>query len=205
MANTNKVKYGLKNVYYALYDEDADTYSTPVAIPGAVNLSLEAEGDSNVFRADNTDYFVSVSNNGYSGDFEAARIPDSFLTDVMGEETDATTGLQYEVADAQPKYFALLFEFDGDKKKVRHVMYHCKATRPSVASQTTDTSIEPVTETLSLTATARPSDNVVKAKCCQGDTSYENFFSAVVIPTVAAAASEGSATTGGGAATTGGG
>lgn len=32
MANTNKVKYGLKNVYYALYDEDADTYSTPVAI-----------------------------------------------------------------------------------------------------------------------------------------------------------------------------
>lgn len=198
MANTNKVKYGLKNVYYALYDEDADTYSTPVAIPGAVNLSLDAEGESNVFRADNTDYFVTVSNNGYSGDFEAARIPDSFLVDVMGEQTDATSGLQYEVADAQPKYFALLFEFDGDKKKVRHVMYHCKATRPSVASQTTETSIEPVTETLSLTATARSTDNVVKAKCCQGDASYENFFSAVVVPTLAATTGGSSATTGGG-------
>ena len=198
MTNTNKVKYGLKNVYYALYDEDADTYSTPVAIPGAVNLSLDAEGESNVFRADNTDYFVTVSNNGYSGDFEAARIPDSFLVDVMGEQTDATSGLQYEVADAQPKYFALLFEFDGDKKKVRHVMYHCKATRPSVASQTTETSIEPVTETLSLTATARSTDNVVKAKCCQGDASYENFFSAVVVPTLAATTGGSSATTGGG-------
>lgn len=181
-APKNKVKYGLKNVYYAVFDETNSTYGTPVAIPGAVNMSLEAEGDSNTFRADNTDYFVSVSNNGYSGDFEAALIPDSFLTDVMGEVVDATTGLQYEVADAQPKYFALLFEFDGDKNKVRHVMYMCKATRPSVASQTTDTSIEPVTETLSITATARPSDNIVKAKTYQGDANYDTFFQSVIVP-----------------------
>ena len=187
---SNKVKYGLKNVYYAVYDEDADTYNTPVAIPGAVNMSLDAEGDTTTFRADNTDYYVSVSNNGYSGDFEAALIPDSFLQDVMGEVVDATTGLQYEVADAQPKYFALLFEFDGDRKKTRHVMYHCKASRTSVSSQTTEKSIEPVTDKLSLTATARPSDNIVKAKTYHGDTNYATFFAAVIVPTAAAAAAQ---------------
>ena len=66
----NKVKYGLSNCYYAVYDETAGTYGTPVAMPGAVNLSLDQEGETNKFRADNIDYYVSISNNGYSGDLD---------------------------------------------------------------------------------------------------------------------------------------
>ena len=61
----NKVKYGLSNCYYAPLDEEQDTYGTPVAMPGAVSLSLDQEGETNNFRADNMDYYVSVSNNGY--------------------------------------------------------------------------------------------------------------------------------------------
>lgn len=183
----NKVKYGLSNCYYAVLDETAGTYGTPVAMPGAVNLSLDQEGETNNFRADNMDYYVSVSNNGYSGDLELALIPDSFLTDVMGEVV-GTNGLQYEIADAKPKAFALLFQFEGDEHATRHVLYNCKATRPTLASQTTDTSIEPVTETISLTAIAKEftidtsTVKVVKAKCKPTDTAYDNFFTAVQIP-----------------------
>ena len=183
----NKVKYGLSNCYYAVLDETADTYGTPVAMPGAVNLSLDQEGETNNFRADNMDYYVSVSNNGYSGDLELALIPDSFLTDVMGEVV-GTNGLQYEIADAKPKAFALLFQFEGDEHATRHVLYNCKATRPTLASQTTDTSIEPVTETISLTAIAKEftidtsTVKVVKAKCKPTDTAYDNFFTAVQTP-----------------------
>lgn len=185
----NKVKFGLSNCYYAVLNETNGTYGTPVAMPGAVNLSLDQEGETNNFRADNIDYYVSVSNNGYSGDLELALIPDSFLTDVMGEVKDATNGLQFEKADAKPSAFALLFQFEGDANAVRHILYNCKATRPTLASQTTDTTIEPVTETINITAIAQVmsvlgvNTPVVKAKCEPTDSAYENFFTAVQKPT----------------------
>lgn len=184
----NKVKYGLSNCYYAVLNETAGTYGTPVALPGAVNLSLDQDGETNNFRADNMNYYVSISNNGYSGDLELALIPDSFLTDVMGEIKDSSNGLQYEVGNAKPKAFALLFQFEGDANAIRHVLYNCKATRPTLASQTTDTSIEPVTETMNLTAIAQTmtvsgvSTPVVKAKCEPTDSAYTSFFTAVQVP-----------------------
>lgn len=184
-STANKVKYGLQKCYYAIFTEEDGTYGTPVALPGAVSLSLEQKGETAPFRADNIDYWTSVSNNGYEGDLELALVPDSFLTDVMGESTDATTGLQYELADAKPKAFALLFQFEGDQHATRHIMYNCKASRPSVASQTTpDGAIEPQTETISLKASARPQDNVVKAKAKESDTCYDTFFTTVPVPTV---------------------
>lgn len=192
----NKVKYGLSNVYYSVVTETLDSatgnytysYATPVAIKGAVNLSLEAQGEQSTFRADNVDYFVTSSNNGYEGDLEVALIPDSFKTDCLGYKTDAN-GILYETVDAKPQAFALLFQFEGDDKARRHVMYNCIASRPSVASQTTEETIEPVTDTLSITAIARLSDGIVKASTKLDDntsTQYNNWFTTVYVPTVEA-------------------
>ena len=77
----NKIKYGIRSVYYAVATEGtggALTYATPVALPGAVNLTLSQEGEQNTFYADDVAYFTSNSNNGYSGTLEVALIPDSF-------------------------------------------------------------------------------------------------------------------------------
>ena len=66
----NKIRYGLSNVYYAvatLGTNNSATYATPVALPGAVSLSLDAEGETSNFYADNIAYYVTNSNNGYSG------------------------------------------------------------------------------------------------------------------------------------------
>lgn len=181
----NKVKYGLKNVYYAIATDDGTgtlTYSTPVAWRGAVNLSLDAQGDVNNFYADNIVYFTSGANNGYQGDFESALIPDSFRVDVLGEELDEK-GFYVERSGMPTVEFALLFQFEGDEKATRHCLYRCTATRPQVAGATVEESIEPQTETLTLTAMPRINDEVVKARCPFDASDYATWFDAVVEPT----------------------
>lgn len=185
----NKIKYGLKNVYYAVATIAADnsaTYDTPVAFPGAVSISLDAEGDTSTFYADNIAYYVTASNNGYSGSLEMARITDAFCEDILGEVTNSTSGLTYEIQDHEPVHFALMFQFEGDDKATRHVIYNCVATRPSVAGSTKEETIEPQTESVDLTATsiyvAGVTANVVKAKALEGTTAYSSFFTTVQLP-----------------------
>ena len=81
--------------------------------------------------------------------------------------------------------FALLFEFDGDEHGIRHVLYNCAASRPSIESQTKEETIEPRTETLNLTADPRE-DGLVKSRT--GDTTakatYDGWYGAVYVPSI---------------------
>ncbi len=92
----NKVKYNLKNVHAAKMTETVTdgvasfTYDKPKAIPGAVSISLDAEGESSPFYADGIVYFRSVTNNGYSGDLEIALIPEWFRTEILQETLSIT-------------------------------------------------------------------------------------------------------------------
>lgn len=182
----NKVKYNLKNVHAAKLKKDtsgAFSYETPKAIPGAVSISLDAEGESSPFYADGIVYFRSTANNGYSGDLEIALIPEWFRTEILKEQLDKN-GVLVEKANAtETEKFALLFEFDGDVNAIRHVLYNCSASRPSIESETKEDTIEPGTETLALTADPRE-DGLVKSRT--GDTTtdaiYKDWYKAVYIP-----------------------
>lgn len=185
----NKIKYGVKNVYYAVATIGTDgtaSYATPVAWPGAVNLSLSAEGETNSYYGDNMAYYIVAGNNGYTGTFESYLIPESFKTAVLGELT-AANDLKYEVAEAIDTHFALLFQFEGDDTATRHVMYNCVATRPEVTGATKEDSIVPQTETINITAksiyVSAVSKDVVKGRAVEGDDCYDTFFGAVVQPT----------------------
>ena len=178
----NKIKYNLKNVHAAKLTKglgDAYTYETPKAIPGAVSISLDAEGDSSPFYADGIVYFRSTSNNGYSGDLEIALIPEWFRTDILKEELDKNGVLVENAAIAETEKFALLFEFDGDANAIRHVLYNCTASR----QETKEDKIEPGTEKLSLTADPRE-DGLVKSRT--GDTTteatYKDWYKTVYVP-----------------------
>lgn len=183
---SNRIKYNLKKVHYAKHIIGADgavTFSTPVPIPGAVNLALDAQGDIKPFYADGIVFYKSASNNGYEGDLEVALVPESFRVDILGETLDAKK-VMVENAYAKQSPFALLFEFDGDENPIRHVLYNCTATRASVESKTKEDSTEPVTEKFTVSATPMENGDI-KARTA-GDTeaaTHEGWYKAVYRPT----------------------
>lgn len=178
----SKVKYGLHNVYYATKSSSTSApYDTPVALPGAVSISMEPQGEMTKFYADNGVYWQSSSNLGYEGDLEMAKFPKSFITAILGDTTGAN-GVVAEYDNVQPKEFALLFEFSGDADHTRYVLYNCIATRPNISGSTTNETIEPQTETLTISAVPG-SDHIVRGFCEQDATAYSGWFGAVTKPT----------------------
>ena len=197
----NKVKYGLKNAHYALLTTNEDgsaTFGTPVAIPGSVSLTMDAQGETSTFYADNMAYYVSATNGGYSGSFEVALIPDHFRTSVLGETLDEEAQVLVENVNNQTKPFALMFEFEGDQKAIRHILYNCTCTRPSVSGSTTTNTTEPTTETMTLTASPLP-NGVTKARTTMTtpDIQYAAWYDEVWQPLgTLVVTSEAGATTG---------
>ena len=181
----SKVKFGLKNVHIAPITSRGEdgkyTYGTIFKLPGAVNLSLEPQGDQSDFYADDIKYFSAYANNGYSGDLEIAMITDDFREKIMGETKDSN-GAFIESANDVFVSFALGFEISGDEKGRRFWYYNCSCSRSKNEAKTIESSKEPSTDSLTITAMARENDNKVRAFLSETEankTVYASFFSEV--------------------------
>lgn len=163
------------------------SWGVPSAIPGAVGFSVSPEGEESDFYADNTKYFTHSTNNGYTGELEVAKVPDTILAEMLGMTIDPN-GMLVESANDKPKEFALMGQIQGDKKNRRFVYYRCKASRPSEENSTTESSITPTTDTVSLTMLPlENSDKIVKSIIELNDTNqavYDAFFNAVTLPAI---------------------
>jgi phi13 family phage major tail protein len=162
----NKVTFGLKNVHFAPYTVEAGviTYEAPTKIPGGIEISLEPRGDMIEFFADDMIFYAASNNQGYDGNLSIANIPEKFSIDTLGEEKDATDMVLTEKSTSKGKPFALMFEFDGDVKATRHVLYNCTANRPTVASSSKTNTAEPNANELTFVAGPRETDSAVKTK-----------------------------------------
>ena len=190
MSDKNKVKFGLSNVHIAkmIIGEEGDiTYGTPFKIPGAVSLSLDAEGDSEPFYADNMKYYENYANNGYSGELEVAKLPDQFYTDILGQKQDENGGMLENINDTISP-FAIMYQIEGDQTGTRFCYYNTTVSRPSTEANTTEDTKTPDTETLSITTSARTDTGDVRYKLPLTDenkVAYNAFFDAVPEPTEA--------------------
>lgn len=190
----NKIKFGLKNVHYAVLTETVSqtgvitsSYGAVKSWPGAVNLSLDPQGTDNPFYADDRVYYRVSKNNGYQGDFESALIPDDVYESILNMERDDDDILVESASNSnQTTYFALLFEIDGDAKARRFCFYKVSLTRPTIAGATKEEDATPQTETVTLTAVPRAdADEYIRAVADEATdaTKYAGWFSAVPVPT----------------------
>ena len=175
--------FGFKNVHVAKMTETngAITYGTPISIPGGVSFSMDAEGETSTFYADNRPYFQTSANNGYSGGLVMADVPEEFLTDILGQTKDNNGALIENSGDKISK-FALMCEADGDPSNRRFVFYNCLATRPSVELSTNEEGKEVKTASMNITMAPRSTDGQIKAvldKTEENQAVYNAFFDSV--------------------------
>ena len=182
MADKNKVRFGLKNVHVCSITEDAGaiTYGKPTAWKGAKSLTLDPEGDTNTYYADNTAYFATNTNNGYSGSLEMSEIPEEIEKMIFNVVTTEEGNLA-EDANLLPNNVALMFQFEGDVNATKYIFYKVVFSRPNVEGETKEESTDPKTTSMDITAIPVEKDDHqwVRSKCRKGDTNYENFFSTV--------------------------
>jgi phi13 family phage major tail protein len=184
----NKVVFGLRNAHYSIITEGeagAITYAPPVSLKGAVEIALEPRGETTDFYADDILYYTTVSNQGYETTLTVANIPPEFRTDVLGETLEGADAVLTETTTTKSKKIAFMFEFDGDVKAVRHCLYYCTVTRPSLTSATKTEASEPQTQELTLISAPRPEDGVVKRSTTgtTPDVVYNAWYDAVYVPT----------------------
>ena len=190
MAELSKVRFGLSKAYYAPVTQSG--YGTPVALPGAVSLTLNREGsEPQTFWADNIAYYVTpAANGGYTGTLTLAIVPDKFKQDVLGEVVD-DNGMQVEVADANPVSFALLYEVEGDADKKRYCFFNCTAQRAVASANTKSDSTNPDTQDLEFTAIGKDfsfggganTKNIVKGSAEEAASAFASWYTAVPVPT----------------------
>jgi phi13 family phage major tail protein len=183
---SNKIKFGLKNVHYSVITDNgtALTYATPTPIRGSVSISIAPEGELTEFHADDVTYWSAEVNNGYSGDLEIADIPESFSTDVLGD--NVVDGVQYESSEQRGSKFALTFEVNGDEHARRYVLYYCTATRPTIASNTKSSTVEPITSSLTFQSRPHPYSYLIKANTTKdvAETIFNNWNTTIHVPTI---------------------
>lgn len=178
----NKVKFNIKNCHYAVMSAEGK-YGKPVGMPGAVSLALSAQGELSKFYADVIAYYTSASNGGYEGDLESAMISDAFRKDILNEKEDAN-GVLLENANEESNKFAFGFEIDGDSKGTKFWFYNCNATRPSAEAATKEDTIEPQTDTITISSAPDEKGNVrVKSTETINETVNDNWFNEVYVPT----------------------
>lgn len=175
----NIVKFGLKNSTYwpitSVSPDGVPTYGEPERIPGSVTLSMNPEESSEPFHADNVVYYISTSNNGYSGDLELALVPDKFKEDILGERRDIND-VMIESGNDRPKEFAYAFEIDGDAHARRFLFPRCKAGRTAIEAETKAGNITPKTESISLNAIGRIDNTITKLFCDPDSKAYSEWF-----------------------------
>lgn len=182
----NKVEFGISNLYVGTYSVSTAgvvTMGTPYHQAGAVSFSPEENSENSVFYADNVAYWSGYSGGTFEGDLEVAKFDDTFKTNFLGYITKASDGGIAVVKNAvKPKVY-IAFQVEGDAESRRIIMYNCSLGGITREYNTTEESIEPVTETIAVTVTGDNATGISMVSYNKATSGYSTLFTSPPAPT----------------------
>lgn len=182
MTDKNKLKFGLRNVHLAPMTDTglALEYGDVVKWPGAVELTLDPNGDALEEYADDLMYAKIENNQGYTGkttmEYLTPEIDELLFGNKAGED-----GVTIENTDNKNSPVAMMFEFSGDQNHVRHVLYNVSFSRSSDGSASRTDKLESQTSEFEFSAMPNPYTYDVKAKAPEDSAAYKGWFDKVYV------------------------
>lgn len=181
----NKVEFGISNLYVGTYSVGTNgtvTMGTPYHQAGAVSFSPEEQSESNKFYADNVVYWSQYTGGTFEGDLAVAKYDDTFKKQFLGYISKADGGVALVKNASKPSVY-IAFQVEGDAESRRIIMYNCSLGGITREYSTEEESIEPSTETISVTVAGDNKSGVSMVAYGQATTGYSTLFTNPPAPT----------------------
>ncbi len=183
--DTNKVEFGISNLYIGTYTDTNGTVTlgTPYHQKGAVNLSLEPDGDDNDFYADNVKYWSGFSDNGFTGEIEVAKFDLEAKKQFFGYVQTTGGGFGAVKGASRPQVY-VMFQTEGDAQARRVILYNVSLGQINREFATIEDSKEPATETCDITVTGDNGTGLTLVSYLPGDSAYSSMFTTPPAPAI---------------------
>ena len=179
------ISFGLRNVCYAVANKqnDAISYQNVKKIRGSQEISMELIGGSNHVYADDCLKASFNQNAGKTVSLTMTVVPDEVKIDLLGYNYDENNNL-VENALAEPIYFALGFEIQGDREARRVWYLLCTAQPFNFSTKSKTDSVEANSVPLAISVYPVPIGNyeMIQVVGYKSHSNYDTFFDAV--PTI---------------------
>ena len=182
-----KVLFNIKKLQLspitAINADGLPTYGSPLKVPGTVSLKLDQEGESEPFHADGIAYFTAPASTTYTGSLENAHFTAEVLKSIFAYMEDTNKNL-VETNEAT-KEFGAQFACDSDEGEVYFTLYRVSSTKPNINLQTNESKANINPESVNITVspiTLINGTNVIKSFAEKSATNYENYFTAITLP-----------------------
>ena len=182
----NKVEFGISELHVGTYEDDGEgtiTLGTPYHQAGAVSFSPEESSDQNIFYADNIAYYSTYSGGTIEGDLEVAMFDNQFKTDFLGYVATTDGGLALIKNATKPAVY-IAFQVEGDDESRRVIIFNATLGAISREYSTIEETVEPVTETVPVTATGINDSGVTMVVYGESDAGYSTLFTSPSAPTL---------------------
>lgn len=183
MAKGKGVRVGLKDVHYAIMQED-ETYATPKKLIGAISATISPTTNTETLYADDQAYEVASSLGDISVEMNVANIDAEDLKELLGHKINADGVLVKSSEDNAP-YVALGFRSKKSNGKYRYTWLYKGKFQPEEQNyETKKDSPAFQTPTISGTFIPRETDKQWQAQVDEDDTGVKpevitNWFTSV--------------------------